>query len=118
MFDHVTIRVSDRDASRRFYETVLTPLGHAITNSGGQFDEWNDFGVAQAREDRPVTLRLHVAFVAPSYDDVAAFWRAGTEAGYASDGEPGLRPEYHDDYYGAFLLDPNGNSAEAVQHNR
>jgi catechol 2,3-dioxygenase-like lactoylglutathione lyase family enzyme len=118
LFDHVTIRVSDREASRRFYETVLAPLGHAISHSGGYFDEWNDFGVAQAREDRPVTRRLHVAFVSRSREDVDAFWRTGTEAGYASDGEPGPRPEYHEDYYGAFLLDPDGNSAEAVYHGR
>ena len=118
MFDHVTIRVSDRDASRRFYETVLAPLGHAISSAGDHFDEWNDFGLAQARDDRPVTRRLHVAFVARSRGDVDAFWHAGTEAGYASDGDPGLRPEYHPDYYGAFLLDPDGNSAEAVYHGR
>ena len=118
VFDHVTIRVSDRDASRRFYETVLAALGHAITHSGGHFDEWNDFGVAQAREDRPVTRGLHVAFVARSRGDAEAFWHTGTKAGYASDGEPGLRPEYHEDYYGAFLIDPDGNSAEAVYHGR
>ncbi len=118
MFDHVTIRVSDREASRSFYDTVLAPLGQAISHSGGHFDEWNDFGIAQAREDRPPTQRLHVAFVARSRGDVDAFWRAGTESGYASDGEPGRREEYHDHYYGAFLLDPDGHSAEAVHHGR
>ena len=118
MFDHVTVRVSERDASKRFYETVLAPLRHALTHTGGHFDEWNDFGMAQARADRPVTRRLHVAFVAETREDVGAFWRAGTEAGYASDGAPGLRPEYHPDYYGAFLLDPDGNSVEAVHHGR
>jgi catechol 2,3-dioxygenase-like lactoylglutathione lyase family enzyme len=114
VFDHVTIRVSDREASRRFYETVLAPLGHAISHSGSHFDEWHDFGVAQARDDRPVTRGLHVAFVARSSEEVDAFWQAGTKAGYVSDGEPGLRPQYSPDYYGAFLLDPDGNSAEAV----
>jgi len=110
----VTIRVADRDASRRFYRTVLAPLGHEISHAGDHFDEWNDFGIAQARGDRPVTRGLHVAFVSRSREEVDAFWRAGTEAGYESDGEPGLRPQYHDEYYGAFLLDPDGNSAEAV----
>ena len=118
MFDHVTIRVSDRDASRHFYETVLAPLGHVISHSGDHFDEWKDFGLAHAREDRPVTRRLHVAFVSHSCEEVDAFWRAGTEEGYASDGEPGLRPQYHEHYYGAFLIDPDGNSAEAVYHGR
>jgi predicted lactoylglutathione lyase len=74
--------------------------------------------VAQAREDRPVTRRLHVAFVSRSREQVDAFWHAGTKAGYASDGVPGPRPEYHEDYYGAFLVDPDGNSAEAVYHGR
>lgn len=118
MFDHVTVRVSEHRASRRFYETILAPLGHEVSFSGGHFHEWNDFGVAQAREDRPVTRRLHVAFVARSRGDVDAFWRLGRGAGYASDGEPGPRPEYHADYYGAFLIDPDGNSAEAVFHGR
>ena len=114
----MTIRVSDRDASRRFYETVLAPLGHAISHAGDHFDEWNDFGVAQAREDRPVTRGLHVAFVSRSRAEVDSFWQAGTEAGYTSDGEPGPRPQYHEGYYGAFLLDTDGNSAEAVYHGR
>ena len=118
MFDHVTVRVSDHHSSRRFYELVLAPLGHTISFSGGDFHEWSDFVIAQARDDRPVTRRLHVAFVARSHAEADAFWRAGTDAGYASDGEPGLRPQYHDDYYGAFLLDPDGNSAEAVYHGR
>lgn len=118
MFDHVTIRVSDRDASRRFYETVLAPLGHAVTHSGGHFDQWNDFGVAQARDDRPPTGSLHVAFVSRLREDVDAFSDVGVNAGYASDGEPGVRPQYHEDYYGAFLIDPDGNSAEAVYHGR
>jgi catechol 2,3-dioxygenase-like lactoylglutathione lyase family enzyme len=107
VFDHVTIRVSERDASRRFYETVLAALGHELTVSGGQLDEWNDFGLAQARNDRPVTRRLHVAFVAGSREEVDACWRAAIDAGYASDGEPGLRPQYHEQYYGGFLLDPD-----------
>lgn len=118
MFDHLTIRVADREASRRFYETVLAPVGHTISHSGDHFDEWNDFGIAQAREGRPVTRGLHVAFVSPSREQVDAFWRAGTGAGYSSDGEPGLRPQYHENYYGAFLVDPDGNSAEAVYHGR
>ena len=62
----------------------------------------------------PVTRGLHIGFGAPSRELVDAFWHAGVEAGFQSDGEPGPRPEYGDDYYGGFLLDPDGNSAEAV----
>ena len=119
MFDHVTIRVADRDASRRFYELVLATLGFgSLQTSGGHYDEWNDFGISQARDDRPVTRRLHVAFVARSRDAVDDVWRTATGVGYPSDGAPGLRPVYHDDYYGAFLLDPDGNSVEPVYHGR
>ena len=110
MFDHVGVRVSHRAASRCFYEHVLEPLGHRLTHRGEHYDEWDDFAVAQADASRPVTRRLHVAFVAASTDEVDAFWRAGTEIGYPSDGEPGLRPEYHEGYYGAFLLDPDSQS--------
>jgi catechol 2,3-dioxygenase-like lactoylglutathione lyase family enzyme len=118
VFDHVEIGVSDRAASRRFYTTVLGSIGHELTHAGEDLDEWNDFGIVQAGSDRPITRSLHVAFVSSSRAQVEAFWRAGTDAGYPSDGEPGLRPQYHEDYYGAFLLDPDGNSAEAVFHGR
>jgi hypothetical protein len=63
-----------------------------------------------------VTRRLHIGFVAPSPSDVDKFWRVGTEAGFRDDGPHGPLPQYRDDYYGAFLLDPDGSSAEAVHH--
>jgi catechol 2,3-dioxygenase-like lactoylglutathione lyase family enzyme len=116
MFDHVTLRASDRDASERFYETVLRTLGIARTNASGAYVEWHDFSLAQADDPHPVTRRLHIGFVAPSHAHVEEFWRAGTAAGYRDDGAPGPRPQYGEDYYGSFLLDPDGNSAEAVHH--
>jgi catechol 2,3-dioxygenase-like lactoylglutathione lyase family enzyme len=116
VFDHVTIRASDREASERFYDTVLATLGIGKTNTDEHYLEWDDFSLAQADEEHPPTRRLHTGFVAPSREHVDAFWRAGTGAGYRDDGAPGLRPQYSDDYYGAFLLDPDGNSAEAVHH--
>jgi catechol 2,3-dioxygenase-like lactoylglutathione lyase family enzyme len=116
VFDHVTIRVSDRAASQRFYDTVLQTLGIETTYSDGRFAEWDDFSLTQADPRNPVTRGLHVGFVALSRDHVDAFWRAGVEAGYPDDGAPGTRPEYREDYYGSFLLDPDGNSAEAVHH--
>jgi catechol 2,3-dioxygenase-like lactoylglutathione lyase family enzyme len=116
VFDHVTIRATDRAASEAFYNTVLLTLGIETTYSGAQFSEWGEFSLAGADRDNPVTRRLHVGFGASSRDHVDAFWRAGTEAGFRDDGAPGPRPQYRDDYYGAFLLDPDGNSAEAVHH--
>jgi catechol 2,3-dioxygenase-like lactoylglutathione lyase family enzyme len=108
VFDHVLIRVSDREASRRFYTTVLGEPSYA----GPGFDEWGDFAVTQTSDGNPVTRHLHVAFAAPSREEVDAFWQRGVDAGYRSDGEPGLRPQYDPNYYGAFLLDPDGNSVE------
>ncbi len=116
MLNHVTIRASDRVASERFYETVLKTIGLEKTYSGEHFAEWGDFSLAQASAERPVTRRLHIGFVAPSRGDVEEFWRVGTDAGYRDDGAPGPRPQYSPDYYGSFLLDPDGNSAEAVHH--
>ena len=114
MFDHVTLAASDRAASDAFYDTVLSAIGVAKDSSGELGPEWGDFSLKQA--EGAVTRRLHIGFQASSREAVDRFWRAGVEAGYRDDGEPGPRPQYRDDYYGGFLLDPDGNSAEAVHH--
>ncbi len=116
MFDHVTVRASDRRASEDAFLAVLPVLGIDQDHSGEEFAEWQNFSLAQAEDGSHVTRRLHTGFVAPTREHADAFWRAGTEAGLRSDGEPGPRPEYGEDYYGAFLLDPDGNSIEAVHH--
>jgi catechol 2,3-dioxygenase-like lactoylglutathione lyase family enzyme len=82
--------------------------------SDDAFDEWQDFGVFERDAAHPATRQLHIAFAAASQQAVDAFWQRGVDAGYESDGEPGLRPQYTEDYYGAFLLDPDGNSVESV----
>jgi catechol 2,3-dioxygenase-like lactoylglutathione lyase family enzyme len=105
VFARVTLHVSDLDASRRFYETVLAPLGHPLGD---------DFRLQH--NDDHITSGLHLAFVSRSRAEVDAFWKAGIDARYDSDGEPGERPDYSESYYGGFLLDPDGNSAEAVFH--
>jgi catechol 2,3-dioxygenase-like lactoylglutathione lyase family enzyme len=116
MFDHVTIYVPDREASERFFETVLIPLGIETTYRTNAFAEWEDFSITHVDEDHPATTGLHVAFAAPSRDHVDAFWQVGTEAGYTDDGPPGPRPHYLEDYYGSFLRSPDGNSVEAVHY--
>lgn len=113
MFDHVGLRVSGRAESERFYGLLLDVLGHPKTHSGDDFDEWDDFALG---DGDAITRGLHVGFRAPSREHVDAFWRAGVEAGYRDDGPPGPRPQYLPDYYGSFLLDPDGNSAEAVHY--
>ena len=110
MIDHVTLRVADLDASRRFYDTVLGVL--SLKNDDPEYPEWGDFSIAA--DGQPLTQHLHIAFFAPSHELVDAFHRAGVEAGYTDDGAPGPRPQYREDYYGGFLRDPDGNSVEAV----
>lgn len=116
MLDHVAIRVADLDASERFYATTLGALGVEPTRSEEDRVEWGDFHLVAASAASPPTRHLHLGFVAPSRQHVDEFWRVGTEAGYEDDGAPGERPQYTPGYYGAFLRDPDGNSAEAVWH--
>jgi catechol 2,3-dioxygenase-like lactoylglutathione lyase family enzyme len=116
VFDHVTIRAADRAASERFYRTVFAPLGIEPTHSDDELIEWDEFSLSPAEPEHPVTRGVHIGFTAASPAVADEFWRAGTEAGYRDDGAPGPRTEYGPDYYGAFLLDPDGNSIEAVHH--
>jgi catechol 2,3-dioxygenase-like lactoylglutathione lyase family enzyme len=81
VFDHVTIRVSDRQTSERFYDTVLGTLGIEKTHTDEHFPEWDDFSLAEATEGKPVTRGLHVGFVAPSRAHADEFWQVGTAAG-------------------------------------
>jgi catechol 2,3-dioxygenase-like lactoylglutathione lyase family enzyme len=111
MFDHVDIHVSDLAASRRFY---LETLG--LPTDDGEYVAWGDFGIEECSAEHLLTERLHLAFAVASRDAVDAWWIRMTEAGFESDGEPGLRPQYSADYYGAFILDPDKNSIESVHH--
>ena len=110
MFDHAEIRVRDRAASRAFYTLALG----APTHESAEFTEWGAFGIA----DGPLSERVHAGFGVPDRAAVDAWWQRMTEAGYESAGEPGPRPQYSDGYYGAFVLDPDGHSIEAVVHER
>jgi len=116
MFDRVAVRVTDRSASGRFYRAVLPALGIEPSRATAETIEFDDFSILAAAGGRPPTRHLHVAFVAPSREHVDAFWQAGIDGGYDDDGRPGERREYKPDYYGGFLLDPDGNSVEAVHH--
>jgi catechol 2,3-dioxygenase-like lactoylglutathione lyase family enzyme len=119
VFDHVTLRVSDIEASRRFYELALGQLGYGEPFRGDHFFEWEDLSISSAREHRPVTRNLHLALLARSSpDEVDAWWEAMTAAGHPDDGAPGPRPQYSPGYYGAFVRDPDGNNVEAVFHDR
>ena len=110
VFDHVGIAVSDLVASERFYRTVLSALEIEPGHADAEIVEWEDWAIGPTDREHPVTRGLHVGFRASSRAAVDAFWQAGIEGGYRGDGAP----EYGPEDYGAFLLDPDGNRAEAV----
>jgi catechol 2,3-dioxygenase-like lactoylglutathione lyase family enzyme len=117
MLDHVTLNVDDFARSKAFYEHALAPLGlHVVFGSDehgycGFGDERPFFWIS--RRD-PLGGSTHVAFAAPDHATVDAFYAAAIAAGGADNGPPGLRPQYHPDYYGAFVHDPDGNNVEVV----
>jgi len=125
MLDHIEIHVSDFERSRKFYLSALAPMGYVsrkalATGMGfgvGERDEGGDpGGEFWIHQGTPCTPRVHVAFRARSRDEVDAFHRAALAVGGRDNGAPGLRPQYHPDYYGAFILDPDGYNVEAVYH--
>jgi catechol 2,3-dioxygenase-like lactoylglutathione lyase family enzyme len=118
VFDHVGVAVSDLAASERFYRTVLSALGVEPDHADAELVEWGDWCIGPTNDEHPLTRGLHVGFRAPDRAAVDRFWQAGIDAGYQDDGAPGARPQYTPDYYGAFLLDPDGNSVEAGNRTR
>jgi len=120
MLDHVGLNVKDYAASRAFYEQALAPLGYRVVMA---FDEWKaaGFGTADKPEfwvaqREPYGTGTHVAFAAPDHATVDAFHAAALAAGGRDNGAPGIRVDYHPTYYGAFVLDADGNNVEAVCH--
>ena len=119
MIDHVGFNVSDIAASKRFYEAALRPLGYSIAL---EWEEHVGFGTGEGSPDFWISRRgeptatAHLALVAPDRATVDAFHEAAVAAGGTDNGPPGLRPHYHEHYYGAYVTDPDGNNVEAVCH--
>ena len=125
MIDHTGINVSDFEKSKEFYTKALAPLGYQllkefdssvtgfISIAGFGIDGKPDFWITQGEVNIP---RIHIAFRSETREMVQAFYTAALAAGGRDNGAPGLRPHYHPDYYGAFVLDPDGHNIEAVCH--
>jgi catechol 2,3-dioxygenase-like lactoylglutathione lyase family enzyme len=118
VFDHIGLGVSDYDASKRFFLEALAPLGVKIVMEG-------EHGLGLGAQGKPSLwlfastvkpVPLHLAFTAESRAQVDAFHAAALAAGGKDNGGPGLRPHYHPNYYGAFVLGPDGHNVEAVCH--
>ena len=118
MIDHITIAVGDLQKSKLFYERAFEPLGYRL--SFGKegvfwaFDVGGSLFEIQHTDDKPPLTRLHVAFRVQSRAQVEAFYRAALEAGARDNGAPGPRPEYEENYYACFVLDPDGYNIEAM----
>ena len=118
MIDHVTANVGDVERAKRFYSEALAPLGYSMQM---EFEGGAGFGAGEGMADfwlgssseRGAT---HVAFGAPDRAAVDAFYEAATAAGGKDNGAPGLRPHYHENFYAAYVHDPDGNNIEAVTH--
>ena len=124
MIDHIGFPVSDYARSKAFYEKTLAPLGYSVimeiaeTESGSPAagfgrDGKPDFWIGGEGGIQGI---LHIAIAADDRATVDAFHRAALAAGGKDNGAPGLRPHYHPNYYGAFVLDPDGHNIEAVSH--
>lgn len=126
MLDHIGIAVSSIERSRAFYDRALKPIGISLlweigpdrTESGGTALGYGSGGKPYfwIGDNEQVGEGTHVAFAARTRAEVDAFYEAALAAGGRDNGAPGLRPHYHPDYYGAFVLDPDGINVEAVCH--
>jgi catechol 2,3-dioxygenase-like lactoylglutathione lyase family enzyme len=133
VLDHVNLRVADYNRSKEFYRAVLAPLGYRLAMEGASGAGFSkgpipSFWIKQGEfAGRPGIVaptpgagcggpQVHVAFAAENRAMVDAFHRAALAAGAQDNGPPALRPEYHANYYGAFVLDPDGYNIEAVCH--
>ena len=118
MLDHVIVNVADLDASRAFYAQALAPLGYSVKM---EFEGAAGFGTGQGIPDFWIGSRsergaTHVAFSASDRAAVDKFYEAAIAAGGRDNGPPGLRPDYHETYYAAYVHDADGNNIEAVSH--
>lgn len=118
MLDHIGLDVGDYEKSKRFYAAALAPLGYELVMEiadragfgvGGKPDLW-------IHQGQGVAPPVHIAFRTSDRAQVRRFYTAAIDAGGRDNGAPGIREHYHPNYYGAFVLDPDGHNLEAVCH--
>lgn len=116
--DHIGFAVANADRSKQFYAQCLAPLGLELIVEAEGWVGFGRDGKAELwlGEDEEAHKPMHIAFAAADRAAVDLFYAAGISAGGRDNGAPGLRPIYHPDYYGAFLIDPDGHNVEAVCH--
>lgn len=119
MINHISLSVRDFKKSVSFYTESLAVIGikplFTIENEVIGFGiDRPMFWVGAADEAHPASTNVHVAFSCTSRSDVDAWYKAAIDSGAKDNGAPGLRPQYHENYYGAFVIDPDGNNIEAV----
>ena len=117
MYDHIGLKITEVDASARFYTAALAPLGHVQGSrdaQGASFGPPGEPALWLYRVEGPTGPGSHVAFRAADRQAVDRFHAEGLQAGGRDNGRPGLRADYSPTYYAAFLLDPDGNNVEAV----
>jgi catechol 2,3-dioxygenase-like lactoylglutathione lyase family enzyme len=119
VIDHTNVNVSNFEKSKIFYTNVLASLGYELLHefdgsvAGFGIDGKPDFWIGKGDVNTP---RIHIAFRAETREMVQTFYGVALEEGGEDNGAPGLRTHYHPDYYGAFVLDPDGHNIEAVCH--
>lgn len=124
MIDHMTYRVKNIATTKTFFSECLSPLGYRLAYEGspegtkilgfesaGKIDTW-----FVETDESKTTRKAHLAWLAPSRAAVDGFYQRALAAGGKCNGKPGPRPHYHEHYYGAFVIDPDGNNIEAVCH--
>jgi catechol 2,3-dioxygenase-like lactoylglutathione lyase family enzyme len=118
--DHLSLRVRDPHASRRFYTTIAPHAGLRLTHDEPDRVQLSgpDSSFSLIHDERPLTEHVHLAFPTRENATVRAFHAAALAAGYTDHGKPGERAHYHPGYYGAFILDPDGHNIEVVNHNQ
>ena len=117
MIDHLALAVRDLDTSRRFYEAALRSLGYEVVSESQSFCGLGDEGrTSLALRPGTPAGRVHFAFTSADRRTVDAFHEAATAAGGRDNGPPGIRSDYHENYYAGFVEDPDGNNVEAVCH--